>query len=98
MSNGVTFAPSTIIYSKVDDGSGYKSYATNSVTIKAGATAIRAKVQLPNARQRLAVFINGINAESSFTVTQIGRTVRIENITDFSLFSADFTLSFDLKK
>ena len=98
MSNGVTFAPSRIIYSKVDDGTGYKSYATDSVKLSAGATFIRAKVQLPNARQRLAVFINGINAESSFIITQRGRTVTIENLSDFSAFARDFTLSFDIKK
>jgi hypothetical protein len=66
--------------------------------VPAGAPYIRAKVQVPSAKKRIAVFINGINAVKSFTVTQTGRTVMFESIADFSAFTAPITLSFDIAK
>jgi hypothetical protein len=98
MSTGITYQPSGVIYSKVDSGTGYKSYAVPSIVLPAGAPYIRATVSLQSARQRLAVFINGYSADHSFTVTQLGRTVTLENKTDFSAFTAPITLSFSLAK
>ena len=98
MSNGITYKPSEVIYSKVDSGSGYKSHADPSIIIPASPACIRAIVTLPSARKKLAVFINGIIADNSFTITQQGRTVIIENKTDFSAFTAPITLSFSLAK
>ena len=98
MSTGITFQPSAVIYSKVDSGTGYKSYSVSSIVLPAGAPYIHAKVSLQSARQKLAVFINGVIADNSFTVTQQGRTVTIVNKTDFSAFTAPITLSFSLAK
>lgn len=98
MSNGITYKPSEVIYSKVDYGNGYRSYADPSVIIPASPTHIRAIVSLPSARKKLAVFINGIIADDSFTITQQGRTVNLVNKTDFSVFTAPITLSFSLAK
>lgn len=98
MSTGIVYKPSEIIYSKVDSGNGYKSYADPSIIIPASPTHIRAVVSLPNARKRLAVFINGVIADNSFTATQQGRTVTLVNKTDFSAFTAPITLSFSIAK
>jgi hypothetical protein len=98
MSSGINIPPSLVIYSKIDTGDGYKSYAVNSVTLPAGAAFIRAKVQLQTARQKLAVFVNGVIADHSFTVTQQGRTVELVNKTDFSAFTQPIIITFSLSK